>query len=393
MRFLFIAFLAFVVSFANMSLAEAAEESMAITDVYGIGDKVDAALAAVKNALSSAGGNILPIGYGLLYAFLGIALPWMGIRWALGSDKAVIIGDSMELILKWGVASWLLHSYAQWGIWISGGFDTIIQAISGNTESGAVQSLISVALSVFTAIWNVLGGASETIGWLGKGLIPFLLLAVAMIVVLFILARAFMTAALFVVAASVFFDIMWMLAPIFIPFILGWIFSPLFQNWVNMVVLAGLYKLLAVVVVVAITAILGATGLDGLKNADVAQSMFIHGDVAKPSINLLAVLVVIFLALVIEYLAKQIPAIASGLVGVRAIDIGAVASGGAMAAGAASAAATSGKGGKAALRAIQAARDRRGAAAAQKAANAAAATSHLNGPPAPSAVQSLNRTP
>lgn len=40
------------------------------------------------------------------------------------------------------------------------------------------------------------------------------------------------------------------------------------------------------------------------------------------SFNLLSIMMLLFFALTIEFLAKQIPAIASGLAGVRAIDVG-----------------------------------------------------------------------
>jgi hypothetical protein len=125
-----------------------------------------------------------------------------------------------------------------------------------------------------------------------------------------------------------------MLGPLFIPFIIGWIFSPMFQSWVNMVVMAGLYKVVAVAMIIAIGAILGASGLGDMNSIDKTQAVFFTGTMEEPSINLLAVLVVIFFALVIEYLARQIPAIASGLVGVRGIDIGAMSAGGAMGRGA-----------------------------------------------------------
>lgn len=97
-----------------------------------------------------------------------------------------------------------------------------------------------------------------------------------------------------------------------------------------MVVMAGIYKVIAVGMIIAIGDILGASGLNNKNSIDRAQATFFSGTMEEPSINLLAVLVAIFFALVIEYMAKQIPAIASGLVGVRGVDVGAVSAGGAM---------------------------------------------------------------
>jgi hypothetical protein len=125
----------------------------------------------------------------------------------------------------------------------------------------------------------------------------------------------------------------------------------MFQSWVNMVVMAGLYKVVAVAMIIAIGAILGASGLGDMNSIDKTQAVFFTGTMEEPSINLLAVLVVIFFALVIEYLARQIPAIASGLVGVRGIDIGGMSAGGAM-----------GRGAMAGARGIQGMRDKAGQA-------------------------------
>lgn len=349
-----------VMSFVFSGLASSADApstpiagagSISVSSTSGISAKVDEILRNLHSNLAAAGANMVPMGKALLLAFMGIAIPWLGIKWALGGDRSIIIGETMELLLKWGVAAWLLRDYASWGGWISSGFDTVIATFGGTASSGAVQTLISVAMNTLAGIWGVIGEGAKTVTWYGDGLGTFIVFTILMAVVAIVAIRSFIVAALYVLAASAFFDLLWMLGPLFIPFIIGWIFSPMFQNWVNMVVMAGLYKVVAVGMIIAIGAILGASGLGDMNSIAKTQATFFSGTMQEPSINLLAVLVVIFFALVIEYLAKQIPTIASGLVGIRGVDVGAMSAGGAM-----------GRGAMAGARGIQGMRDKAGQA-------------------------------
>lgn len=358
MRFLIMLAMTLFLSLSGMTQAAespstpiSGASSVTVSSTSGIASKVDEILRNLQTSMASAGANIIPMGKALLLAFMGIAIPWLGIKWALGGDRSIIIGETMELLLKWGVAAWLLRDYATWGGWISSGFNTVISTFGGTASSGAVQTLISVSMNTLAGIWGVIGEAAKTVSWFGDGLGTFIVFVILMAIVALVAIRSLIVAALYVLAASALFDVLWMLGPLFIPFIIGWIFSPMFQNWVNMVVMAGLYKVVAVAMIIAIGAILGASGLGDMNSIAKTQATFFSGTMQEPSINLLAVLVVIFFALVIEYLAKQIPTIASGLVGIRGVDVGAMSAGGAM-----------GRGAMAGARGIQGMRDKAGQA-------------------------------
>lgn len=358
MRFLIMLAMTLFLSLSGMTQAAespntpiSGASSVTVSSTSGIASKVDEILRNLQTSMASAGANMIPMGKALLLAFMGIAIPWLGIKWALGGDRSIIIGETMELLLKWGVAAWLLRDYATWGGWISSGFNTVISTFGGTASSGAVQTLISVSMNTLAGIWGVIGEAAKTVSWFGDGLGTFIVFVVLMAIVALVAIRSLIVAALYVLAASALFDVLWMLGPLFVPFIIGWIFSPMFQNWVNMVVMAGLYKVVAVAMIIAIGAILGASGLGDMNSIAKTQATFFSGTMQEPSINLLAVLVVIFFALVIEYLAKQIPTIASGLVGIRGVDVGAMSAGGAM-----------GRGAMAGARGIQGMRDKAGQA-------------------------------
>ncbi|MBD3727337.1 MAG: hypothetical protein IE936_09765 [Moraxella osloensis] len=114
----------------------------------------------------------------------------------------------MELLLKWGIAAWLLRDYASWGGWISSGFDTVIATFGGAmTSSGAVQTLISVAMNTLSGIWEIIGESAKTIDWYGGGLGTFIAFVVLMTGVAVVVIRSLIVAALYVLAASVFFDV------------------------------------------------------------------------------------------------------------------------------------------------------------------------------------------
>lgn len=289
-----------------------------------ITSKVDSVLSKVHSEMSRAGSNLVPIGKYLLYAFMGIGLTWLGIKFTLGTDVSQIMGNLLELIMKWGIAAWLLRDYATWGGWISSGFDTVIAAFGGQGGASAVESLIKIALAVIAGIWNVVGEGAKGVGITQISSIgTFLILVLTSALVAFVFARALLVASVIILAASIFFDVLWMLGPLFIPFIIGWMFSPMFQNWLSFLIAAGLYKVIAAGLILAISVILSASGFNNLSidNAQNTIFSFTDGKLDMSAFSLLSILLLLFFALVIEYLAKQIPAIASGLAGIRAIEL------------------------------------------------------------------------
>lgn len=330
MPFKFLIVLAILLSVLFITV-QAAEKAPSGNDVIGVSTvsqisaKVESVLSRVHSEMSSAGSNLVPIGKYLLYSFMGIGLTWLGIKFTLGTDVSQIMGNLLEIIMKWGIAAWLLRDYATWGRWISSGFDTVIVAFGGQGGAGAVEALIKISLFVVSGIWNVVGEGAKSVAITQISSIGiFLILVVTSALVAFIFARALLVASVIILAASIFFDVLWMLGPLFIPFIIGWMFSPMFQNWLNFLIAAGLYKVIAAALILAISAILTASGFNNL-NIDNAQNTifsFTDGKLDMSAFSLLNILLLLFFALVIEFLTKQIPSIASGLSGVRAIEVG-----------------------------------------------------------------------
>lgn len=295
-----------------------------VNSVSGVSEKVDVIISKITVEMSNAGSRLVPMGKDLLYAFLGISLVWLGIKFSLGADRSEIISNIMELILKWGVAAWLLRDYSTWGGWISSGFDVVIANFGGVTESGAVESLVKIALSVLAGVWGVAGEAAKTVSITNLGSVGvFLITIITLAIVVIVFGRAMLIASVIILAASIFFNVLWMLGPLFIPFVIGWIFSPVFQNWLSYLISAGLYKVVAAALIMAISAFLEATDLKSMSIENSQNTVGFFGSSASDfSFNLLSIMMLLFFALTIEFLAKQIPAIASGLAGVRAIDVG-----------------------------------------------------------------------
>jgi hypothetical protein len=299
-----------------------------VSSVSAISEKVDAILSKISVAMSNAGARLIPMGKDLLYSFLGISVVWLGIKFSLGADRSEIISNLMDLILKWGVAAWLLRDYATWGGWISSGFDVVIANFGGVSESGAIESLFKISLSVLAGVWGVAGAAAKTVSVSSLGTVGvFLITIITLGVVVIVFGRAMLIASVIILAASIFFNVLWMLGPLFIPFVIGWIFSPVFNNWLSYLISAGLYKVVAAALIVAISAFLEATDLKSMTIENSQNTFAFFGSSASDySFNLLSIIMLLFFALTIEFLAKQIPAIASGLAGVRAIDVGVSAS-------------------------------------------------------------------
>lgn len=311
-------------------VAQAAEppprgyDVIGVSSVSGVSEKVDAILAKISVEMSNAGSRLVPMGKDLLYAFLGISIVWLGIKFSLGADRSEIISNLLDLILKWGVAAWLLRDYATWGGWISSGFDVVISNFGGVTEAGAVESLVKIALSVLAGVWGVAGEAAKAVSISSFATIPvFLITIITLGIVVIVFGRAMLIASVIILAASIFFNVLWMLGPLFIPFVIGWIFSPVFNNWLSYLISAGLYKVVAAALIMAISAFLEATDLKSMTIENSQNTVGFFGSNASDySFNLLSIIMLLFFALTIEFLAKQIPAIASGLAGVRAIDVG-----------------------------------------------------------------------
>jgi type IV secretory pathway VirB6-like protein len=334
-RYVALLILLVISQIAFCSDAIAAASAITISDASGLSAKVTSLLTSVQNAMTNAGARLVGAGMWMLGSFLTITFAWNGMRWALGGDKTIIIGDFMEIILKATVGYWILKNYGSMGAEISGGFDTIISLFGGTQTGEAIKTLFQIAASTMTGVYEAIKISTDTVSWSIPSIITFLVFLVLMGVVTFIVLRGMITAALFILAAGIFFNVIWMLAPIFVPFVLGWIFAPLFQNWLNLLVMSGLYKVVAIAMIVATNAILASSGIGAMNGAETVQATFFtKTEGGELAINLFSVLVVIFFALALEFMIKQVPSIASGLAGIRGIDIGAMAAGGAMNAGA-----------------------------------------------------------
>lgn len=254
------------------------------------------------------------VGLWLLAATTSIALSWGVIKHLLqGESFNGYVSLLITTAFSWGLVRFALTSPGLVGE-ARGGFDLIAGTIAPESELGpALGRMLHAALNVWgfdaaepssdISTWDKLAGVFS-----GQGLMNGLLsVPVAMsgavfkiLTSLLILASALIYAGNYILS-QIMFDLAWMLAPIFLPWLLLNSFSWLATGWFQFMVSAGVLKIVG-------AAMLAATAGFIKQAADMSAAA-----VGDPLVNFQIYAGVFLLAGLMAYLMLQVQSIASGL--------------------------------------------------------------------------------
>lgn len=227
----------------------------------GSGDAVSEVIGMLFNAPKTMVANspFGAVGTRLLAGLLAILVSWKMIKLVLeGSGISQIIGELVNIILLWGIASFFLTSEVTGQI--ASGFDSLATMATGATTgstavagTSAESQLTNNLVQMLKAAYQLYEGTPPENGNQGVlgGLLPSfsgleILASLANLLFRFFTAMLVVICALLycvnVVFSQIMVNIALILAPVFVPWIMWDASSFLFHGWLKFLITAGMQK-------------------------------------------------------------------------------------------------------------------------------------------------------
>ena len=287
--------------------------------VTGSGDAVSEVIGMLFNVPKEMAGKspFAAVGTRLLAGLLAVLVSWRMIKLVLeGSGLSQIIGELVNIILLWGIASFFLTSDVT--SQIASGFDSLATMATGATTGGtatagtsAESQLTNNLVQMLKAAYQLYEGAPPDNQGFWAGLWNSLK-TFEFVASLANLLFRFFTAILVVICAllycvnlvfsQIMVNIALILAPIFVPWIMWDASSFLFHGWLKFLITAGMQK------------VVGAL-MFGITSSFVGKVATLAGAAeASPVTNFYYYAACFLLTGIMAYMMMQVQSIANGLI-------------------------------------------------------------------------------
>jgi type IV secretion system protein TrbL len=244
-------------------------------------------------------------GINLLVGLGSIMMAWTILK-AILADEGFpkIFVDAIALGLQISIIAWIINDLVPLSSALLGGFDWIAAKLTGASDgASALQAGMAGLMQISQNLWESLAGKGvwETTKEIVTGGAPALVVKLFTLGILVLITVA--VGAIFIIS-QVLAGLAVALAPIFLPFYIFPPLSSLASGVVQFLFKAGLTKVIGVLM---ISFIVEMTGL--LTRLSISWA----GQENAQALDLTAATVTLFVAVVMLFLAFQIPAISNGL--------------------------------------------------------------------------------
>lgn len=295
-----------------------------IDTVNDVANKLEELIKASEDiALRQIPDSLWDMGLGMLGIFFGIYLIWFGIKWALGGNRGALVNEAMELLLLFGLASFLISgsgdiSHQALLKSISNGFDVILKQAMDNSVSSSLKSIVNLIGTMLDKIWQTVLKVMESDFALETAVMIILNIVVLLIVGVFTVAAGAGIIAT-MIATQIGVYVLLAITPIIAPFLLAGQLQPVFYNWVGLVFSLGFVKIIAGVASMLALKIFELASLDISGSAQTIEGMFFwSGDKKVWMMDLPSLVSFVIVLWAINSILNASVQMASGIGGARA---------------------------------------------------------------------------